>query len=263
MLLTKIDNHLQNAPIFFLLLLLLFCISTKVKAQTDDTLRTIDSTQFALNHSSTGIFNQTNDSRSYLLNNLLKFNIIRKRISINTSQGWIYGRQLTGLTNNDYNWVAEANLFKSVRRLYYWGLANYDKSYSLKITDRLQTGAGVGYSIFTKPSFNLVLSDGILYERTDLYDTTAYSTLRNSFRLKYRLVMAKIVTFEGTNFWQQSVFSWEDYILKFTNSISFRLKNWLSFTISATYNKLGISGTENFLGTVGFTFQRTFTAVSR
>lgn len=246
-----------------LLLLLVVCFHHLASAQASDTVSTADSTRYIINHISTGIANYTNDSRSYLLNNMLKFNIVRKNISINTTNGWIYGHQQTGLTNNDFTSLVDVSLFKTLRKLYYWGLITYDKSYSLKITDRLQSGLGVGYNLFTSPRFNLILSDGILYERTSLYDTTSYSTVRNSFRLKYHLVIGKIVTLNGINFWQQSFLTGEDYIIKFTNSISFRLQNWISFTITTTYNKLNISRTENFLCTAGFSFQKAYTHIRR
>jgi hypothetical protein len=245
--------------IFFVLLFFIFY--EFIYAQTGDTLRTADTTLYVLNHSSTGIINYTNESRSYLLNNLLKFNIIRKRISINTANGWVYGSQLTGLTNNDFTSAVDVNLFKAVQKFYYWGVTTYDKSFSLKINNRLQTGAGVGYNLFAKPNFNIILSDGILYERTSLYDTTTYSTIRNSFRIKYHIVIAKIITLEGTNFLQQSFVQEKDYIIKCMNSISFKLKNWLSLTVSTTYNKINISKNENFLCNIGLNFQKTFTRV--
>jgi hypothetical protein len=232
-------------------------------AQIGDTLRTTDSTLYSINHASTGIINYTNVSRSYLLNNLLKINIIRKRISVNTTNGWIYGSQQTGLTNNDFTSAVDVNLLKAVQKFYYWGLVTYDKSYSLKINNRMQSGAGIGYNLFTKPNFNLILSDGLLYERTSLYDTSVYQTVRNSFRIKYRVVIASIITLEGTNFLQQSFASEKDYIIKLNNSISLKLKNWLSFTTSIIYNKLNISKNENFLCTIGFSFQKTYTHIRR
>ncbi|HVD98658.1 MAG TPA: DUF481 domain-containing protein [Cytophagaceae bacterium] len=247
--------------ILYLVLLLSFHLSI---AQHGDTLRTADSTLYLLSHSSTGIINYTNISRSYLLNNLFKFNIIRKRLSFNTANSWVYGSQLTGITNNDYNSYADLDYLKAVQRFYYWGLLNYDKSYSLRIYDRLQTGAGVGYSVLTNPKYSLVLSDGFLYEYVHLYDipefynTPYYSTVRNSLRIKYHVEIGKILVFDGMNFWQPSLLSKEDYIVKLNNSLSLKIKRWLSFTVATTYNKLNISKTENFLCTIGLTFQKTF-----
>jgi hypothetical protein len=232
-------------------------------AQINDTVRTSDSTLYYINHTSTGMINYTNDSRAYLLNNLLKFNINRKRVSLNTANSWIYGTQETGLTNNDFNSYVDLNLLKDVQKIYYWGLMNYDKSYSLKIDDRLQTGAGLGYNLITHPDLYINLSDGFLYERTSLYDTSTYSTVRNSLRIKYHIVVGKIITFDGTNFFQPSLFSEKDYIIKCMNSVSFKLKTWLSFTVSTTYNKLNITKNENFLCNVGLTFQKTFTTVKK
>ncbi len=242
-----------------LLLVLISLLYSYARGQNNnDTLRTTDSTLYMINHSSTGMINYTNNSRSYLLNNALKFNIVRKRISVNSSSGWIYGMQQTGLTNNDFTSAVDVSLFKTVQKFYYWGLAIYDKNFSLKINDRLQSGAGIAYNVLTNPKFNMVLSNGILYEYSSLYDTT-YSTARNSFRLKYHLMIGKIVSLNGINFLQQSYVSGKDYILKLNNNISFKMKNWVSFTVSTTYNKLNISNTENFICTIGLTFQKTYT----
>ncbi len=222
-----------------------------------------DTTSYHLNHMSTGIINKTNIANSYILNNNLKFNITKKRFTINSSNSWIYGKQQSKLTNNDVSLALDFNLLKTIRHFYYWGIVTYDKSYSLKINKRLQTGLGIGYNVVDKPNVAVVLSDGLLYENGDLYENDlvtrhVYQIFRNSFRLKYRVVIKEIFVLDGINFLQNSLSSEKDYIIKSNTNLSVKLKTWLSFTTSLTYNKINITGRENLLLTFGLTVDKYF-----
>lgn len=232
-------------------LLVFGLMAVNCSAQSSDTAR------YNLRFSTTGFVNRTNDGSAYLLNNNLRLGIQTNKIEANASGGWVYGRQESGLTNNDFSTAIDFNLLKEQRRLYYWGLLTYDKSYSLSIHNRLQAGAGAGYTLINKRTVVLVLSDGPLYESADLYDT-AYITLRNSFRLKYEVIVAKIIVLEGTNFLQSSVFDATDYVVKAMNNISVKLNSWLSITASTTYNKLNLVAKENLLVNFGFRIDRRF-----
>ena len=131
-----------------------------------------DSVHYYLRFASTGFFNKTNNSSSYIFNNALAFNTKKKKVSFNTTVSWIYGAQLHRLNNNDFNAQGYINLNKGIHKLYYWGLLTYDKSYSLKINHRSQAGAGVAYNLIDSPFLKVNLSDGILYEQVDLIDAT-------------------------------------------------------------------------------------------
>src|SRR4051812_40056823 len=100
-----------------------------------------DSVTHNLGYSATGIINQTNDGNSFVLNSAAKYNIHKKNKFFNSSASLIYGRQNGQLTNNDYNATMDFDIFGHLPRLYYWGLANYDNSFSLKINNRFQGGA--------------------------------------------------------------------------------------------------------------------------
>lgn len=217
-----------------------------------------DTSLYHLTHSTTGFVNRTTDGNSYLVNNNLRFNMSKKRMSSNFNGSWVYGSQETGLTNNDFSSTIDFNLLKSVSKFYYWGLASYDKSYSLKIDNRVQAGLGIGYTVLDNKGVYLVLSDGPLYEASKLYDTTQYETVRNSFRIRYRVVIRKNITLDGVNFHQQSFLSAEDYIIKSTNTLSVKLNTWLSLTVAVQYNKLNITQKETLLCNFGFTFDRYF-----
>jgi hypothetical protein len=104
----------------------------------------------------------------------------------------------------------------------------------------------------------LVVSDGLLYEETSLYETSKYETFRNSFRIKHKFVFKKLITLEGSHFWQQSLSSWDDYIIKSNATLSIKLKSWLSLTGALTYNKVNINRQENFLLNVGLSFEKYF-----
>jgi len=214
-----------------------------------------DSIHHNLGYAATGIINQTNDGNSFVLNNSAKFNINKKNKSFNSGASWVYGRQNGQLTNNDVNATMDFDVYGHLPHLYYWGLAGYDKSFSLKINDRFQGGLGIGYNFLDEKNAAIGLSDGILYEYSSLDDTTSardnYHTLRNSLRLKYHFVWKGIITFDGVHFWQPSLSYRNDYIIKSTSSLGLKLKKWLSLTSSLIYNKVNRTQSKNLLFTVG------------
>ncbi|WP_254151907.1 DUF481 domain-containing protein [Chryseosolibacter indicus] len=239
-----------------LLKLLFLVISHHVFSQFNDT------TNYYINYTSTGIINKTNEGNAYVLNNNIKFNIYKKSISLNTANSWIYGEQQDNLTNNDYVSNLDLNLFKTKRHIYYWALTTFERSYSLKINHRLQSGAGVGYYIIDNKNFVLQVSDGLLYEKSDLYDSEAgnnnYQTIRNSFRIKFRWILKDIIVLDNTDFLQHSFKDGDDYIFRSNTNVSVKLRKWLSFTIAVNYNKLNLTKRENLLLNYGLTMEKYF-----
>jgi hypothetical protein len=214
-----------------------------------------DSIHHNLGYTATGIINQTNDGNSFVLNNNAKFNINKKNKFFNSGASWVYGRQNGVLTNNDVNATMNFDIYGHLPHLYYWGLASYDKSFSLKINHRFQGGLGIGYNLVDKKDAAIGVSDGILYEYSSLEDTVSnndnYHTLRNSLRLKYHFVWKGIITFDGVHFWQPSLSNGNDYVLKSTSSLGLKLKKWLSLTSSLIYNKVSRTQSKNLLFTAG------------
>lgn len=239
-----------------ILLCTLLLISVHVCAQFTD------STQRMINFTSSGILNKTNDGRSYVFNNAIRFGLKKKSLEFNSGASYIYGQNQTRLTNNDFSSFLDFNLYKTFPGFYYWGLAGFDKSYSLKINRRFQTGLGVAYNFINVENAYVNLSNGILYEASNLQLTdstvSSYETLRNSMRLRMRFVMKKNIVFETANFWQPSLSDREDYILKSTAGISVKLIRWLSFTTALTFNKLNQTRRENLLLTFGLTMENFF-----
>ncbi len=221
-----------------------------------------DSTHYYVKYASTGSINRTNDGNSYLLNNGLAFKVSKKKMVLNADAGYVYGQQDKQLTNNDVTASLNFNLYRDDRRFFYWGLTSYDKSYSLKINNRFQGGGGIAYDIISKPNATLNLSDGILFETSDLYlhDTIPdiYHTFRNSFRVYYKWTIKGILVLEGAQFLQQSLSHGNDIIIKSNNSLSIKLRSWLAITAALSYNKLNRTDRENLLINYGLTIEKYF-----
>lgn len=224
-----------------------------------------DTTFYFVHVGATGIINKTNETDSYVLRNNFKFSIEKKTISFNSGINWIFGENQETVTNNDLSAAMDFNLYnKPPSNLYYWGLATYEKSFSLKVNDRFQGGLGIGYDVVDRGENELVISDGILYEYSSLYDTpeagldTTYSTFRNSFRIKYRVVFTDGISLDGANFLQHSLSDRHDYIIKSQTNLNVKLASWLNFTAALTYNKLSTTRRENLLFTFGFTAEKYF-----
>jgi hypothetical protein len=221
-----------------------------------------DSTNYYINLTSTGIVNKTNTGKNYVLNNVLRYNVYKKSVALNTANSWIYGKNQEGRTNNDIASGLDVSLFKNEHHIYYWALANYERSFSLRLNHRLQTGAGIGYYLLDREDFTIQVSDGLLYETSDLYDTEAgtneFEIVRNSFRVKFRFLFWKVVTLEGWDFLQHSLADKHDYIIRSNTNLSVRLKKWLSITVALTYNKQSVTERENLLLNYGVTLEKFF-----
>ncbi|MFD0749416.1 DUF481 domain-containing protein [Mucilaginibacter calamicampi] len=239
----------------YILFLAIILCTAKASAQYND------STFYHISFAPMGSINKANGNTAYLLNNNLKFNIRKKDISLNFTNTWIYGRQNVGLTNNDYSSFIDFNLYKGPEHFYYWGLLNYNTSYSLKINNQLLSGAGIAYSIIDKPTAYFNVSDGILYDTSDLLlagNNVTYHTYRNSFRLAIKFNINNVVTVESNTFLQNSLDRGYDYIIRSTNGLSFKLRSWLSISSSLNYNRQNRTGSENLLFTYGMNFEKYF-----
>ena len=222
-----------------------------------------DSTQHHARFAATGSINRTAKGTAYLFNNGLRLGMRRKKISLNANAGWVYGEQQNALTNNDFTAVSDANLYSDTgRKFYFWGLGSYTSSYSLKINNQVQAGAGIAYSFIDNGTWCLNLSDGLLYERSDIIkdDSTQeiYSTVRNSLRLVFRINYRERIIFDGRGYWQPSLLESEDYIIKSNLGLQFKLNSWLSFTSTVIYNNFNLTRSENLLFTYGLTAERYF-----
>jgi hypothetical protein len=223
-----------------------------------------DTVNYYANFSGTGNLNRTNTTGStYLLNNALQFQVSKKKFSINSMVNHVYGKNPTSKTNDDFLGILNLDILKGVQQFYYWALISYEKSFSLKLDKRFQAGAGVGYTFVNTDNANLEVSDGVLFETTDLsipdqHGQSSYQTVRNSLRLKYRFVINEIFHFDGINFYQPSFSDGNDYILKLRASFSLKLYKWLNLTTSFNYNRQNITSTENLFLSYGLSMEKYF-----
>lgn len=210
----------------------------------------------------TGTINKTNTASTYLVNQSGKFSIKKEKVLLNLSGAWVYGQQQKKLTNNDVTAAFNCDVNSPIKNTYYWGLATYTSSYSLKVVGQLQAGAGVAVDAINRSNLVLNLSDGIVYEESDIYlkDTIRdkYNTLRNSARVIIRWNMNDIIRFNSTTFLQNSLSASSDYIFKTTNGLDVKLLRWLLLNCTYTYNKFSRTGKENTLFTYGLKVEHYF-----
>lgn len=238
-------------------ILLLFLLgSYTARAQFSDTIH------YHAIFNGTGSANRTRDGNAYLLNNSFRFEVKQKSIALNATNSWVYGKSNGELTNNDFSSSIDFNLYKAIPHAYYWGLANYNTSYSLKINKQLLAGGGIAYSILDRPNTYLNVSDGILYDLSDINtnDTTreVYHTYRNSFRVQFHFVINNLITFDSGSFIQNSLTRGNDYIIRSTFGLGFKINTWLTLNSALTYNKISRTQSENLLLTYGLKVERFF-----
>lgn len=221
-----------------------------------------DSLTQHIRFSASGNLNRSNNATAYLLTNDARYSIRNKRTTLNAVAAWLYGQQGSRLTNNDFSMTADFNLYPDSSRLYFWGLANFTTSYSLRIRNQLQGGLGAAYNFINTPSAWLNLSEGILYEASHLNTTdpekNQYQTFRNSLRLAYKFVIWNALTFSGTNYWQPALGNSSDYTIRTTNSLGVKLNTWISIGTTISYNRFNRTGSENLLFTYGLVLEKYF-----
>lgn len=241
---------------FIICVIIFVGISNRVFSQFSD------SVNYYLKYAATGTYNKTNDGRSYIFNNGVSFTMNKKKATLNSSNSWIYGKSNTNLTNNDFSSALNFDLLKNLQRLYYWGLATYTTSYSLKINHQFQGGVGVGYNIFNRKDLELVVSNGILYETNNLelapQVRDKYNTFRNSLRVKFHITIKDLIVLDTWDYWQPSLGNFDDYIIRSSSTLTFKLRKWLGITTSLNYNRLSRTNRDNLLLNFGLTAETYF-----
>jgi len=217
-----------------------------------------DSTAYHVALASTGSLNKTNDNKAFLLNNSLNFGLKKKSIVLNTSNTWLYGKQDNQLSNNDFSSTVNFNLYKTFKHFYYWGLLNYNTSYSLKINHQMLAGVGVAYNLIDKENTYINISNGVLYDKSNLLADQIYDTYRNSFRFQFHFAIKETVTLDGSNFLQSSFDNRHDYIFRSNTTLGLKLRKWISLTTAFNYNKMNITSSDNLNFTYGLTIDKFF-----
>jgi len=243
-------------PVRYFLLLLLLLLRYGAYAQFSDSVHYHAVANLA------GNINTTDQGQNMVFNNSVRLEVRKKKFELNNNSSWIYGLQQKQLTNNDVNSTLDFNRYFQLPHFNYWGLGNYTSSYSLKIRNQYQAGAGLAYNLIDKKKLTLKISDGLLLESSDvlLSDTirNQYSTWRNSLRITAKGTIAKICTINASGFWQPSLNNGFDYIIKTNIAASIKIKKWFSFTTAFVYNRFNLTGKENTLFTYGITLEGFF-----
>ncbi|HVS92652.1 MAG TPA: DUF481 domain-containing protein [Mucilaginibacter sp.] len=223
-----------------------------------------DST-FHLNFAGTGSINRSANDITFLFNNDLKLGVEKNKLALSFDNNWIYGTDHHALTNNDYFSVLQADWAKPKMRsgVYYWALASYNTSYSLKVNSQVLTGAGIAYNIFLDPNAWFGISDGVVYDHSDLVLPDSvhldYSTIRNSLRVLFHLVLKKnLLAMDETAFLQNSLRLASDYIVRSATTLSLRLNKWLDLTSSLNYNEQKRTEASNLVFTYGLKIDKYF-----
>lgn len=230
-------------------------------SQIKDTVRISDSIRYHLAITSTGSFNQSEKSSTYLMNNAFRLNAVHRLFSVNVFGSYVYGLTGQSLTNNDMIASFDGNYYLQHSKFFLWILVNYTSSYSLQIKGLFQSGTGIAYDFIKTKDNRLNVSDGIIYEKDNLYIDTAfdiYSTFRNSLRFAFKWTIINKVVFEGSNFLQNSFSDKNDYIIRSNLALLVNLNKWLSLTSSFIYNRFNRTGRQNILLTYGLRIEKDF-----
>lgn len=237
-----------------IIVLLFFCILFFLDSKAQFT----DSTNYHILLSSSGSINRTNTDRAYLLNNVLNFGLKKNDIVLNSNTSWLYGKQNKTLSNNDFSSTLNFNLYKTFPHFYYWGLLNYNTSYSLKLRNQLLVGGGIAYSFLDRPNAYVNISDGVLFDQSSLVSAASYNTFRNSLRLQFHFALKDILTLDGNNFLQNSFTRKGDYIIRSNTTLGLKIRKWISLTTAFNYNSLNITSSENLNLTYGIALDKYF-----
>ena len=230
-------------------------------AQITDTLKIRDTIKYHLAITSTGSFNQSEKSSTYLMNNAFRLNATHRLFAVNAFGSYVYGLSGQSLTNNDMIASIDGNYYFQNSKFFCWILVNYTSSYSLQIKGLFQSGTGLAYNFIKTKDNRLNLSDGIIYEKDNLFIDTAfdiYSTFRNSLRLAFKWTIINKVVFEGSSFLQNSLSDQDDYIIRSNLALVISLNKWLSLTSSFMYNRFNRTGRQNLLLTYGLRIEKDF-----
>lgn len=233
--------------IFFIFLLSV----GKIQAQFNDSIHHF------IKFSTTGIINKTNEKKTFVLTNTLNYSLEKNIITLSNGHNYIYGKQDGTVINSDYNTFINLDVLKNTHKIYYWGLMNYTTSKSLRIYNQFQGGLGVGWNVVDNDRFDVVITDGLMYEMSQILNTKDtrehYNTWRNSLRVKHSLSFTPDISLDGSHFWQPSLKDSKDYIIRSSASLNFQLKKWIRFTTGITYNKISRTDRENLIFNVGLT----------
>lgn len=238
--------------------LLLFFISKKIAAQPNDSAKF-----HSLKANLGGTINRTAEGFAYLLQHNASYQYREARNAVNVRGQHIFGQSLGQVTNRDYNFGFDYNRFLNEnRRWYVWFLGAYNSSYSLRVLSQWQAGAGIALNVIDRSDMWLNVSNGIIYEYSEIVDASEaiinYNTPRNSLRINFGGKFQDRIEYKTLHFWQPSLRHANDFIFTSNSSISYQIWNGLRFQLSFIYNKVSKTAKENMVFTYGIAWSSNF-----
>lgn len=211
--------------------------------------------------------NITPADRVQLFNNQFVYGYSKDRLEFNSNAKWIYGSNLSGLTNNDFIGLMDGNYYHDgAKRFNTWILGSYTTSFSLNIINEYQAGAGMAYKVLDDKVNNVIglkVSNGFIWEESNFLNPEGirdnYAIVRNSLRVQLKLfALQKKVSFESTTYWQPALNKAGDYNLRTTNILNVPVWKFFSLQTRWEYNYIARTQKENTLFTYGISARFSF-----
>lgn len=217
-----------------------------------------DTTKYSANLTSTGSINKTFNSNTSLFENNLNLGVKSRDFMLNSTSDWAYGRQSGQLTNNDFSSTIVTDIYTKNHHVFYWALATFNTSYSLKIVNQFIGGAGIAYNFVYTKHVRVNLSEGVVYDEANLRNPILdYQILRNSLRFSYHFHYDNL-SLDGSNYLQNAFSDYHNYIIKSNTAFSIKLQKYISFVTALNYNDFTVNHHENLLLTYGLTLSKEF-----
>lgn len=250
---------MEKYALWILNVMLIFCsYAVKGIAQEPDT-----ADRHFMNATLNGSMNRTADGLVYMSNNTFSYSYRQDMMVLNTRAQFVFGQSLGKVTNRDYTAGLDGNWYlRKDKKWYVWALGNGLSSYSLKINHQVQAGGGFAYNVWNSDKLWLNISDGLLFEQSEIIDAEGgllnYSTLRNSLRINFGFSFEKKFFFKTVSFWQPSLHIAGDYIINSHTEFRYQLFDWLQISTNLNYNKVSRTEKENLLFTYGVRLSYSF-----
>jgi len=179
--------------------------------------------------------------------------ILIKSIEINSTINYS-NRFSPSLSQNEFN--QRLNVSHLYKRLYTF--CNYQYNYSLLRKIKYDNFTGVGLGFKKKDSnFKLSLSYAILIQQTRNFNDIYINNIRQSFRIKYSLVINKIITISSEYYYQPSILI-NDYFIIGNSKITFKNNKGITLNFQDNINYNNVSNVKlihNFNIGIGYSIK--------
>lgn len=223
-----------------------------------------------VNIAATGSLNKTTNDVINVYNTNIRYGYTIDNAEFNASAKWIYGSKTAGLSNNDVIVTVDGNRYhKRIKKFNAWVLGSFTSSYSLNIFSQFQAGAGLAYKITflenekeaTEKSrkytdaLSLRMSNGIIYEQSNVINAESkqelYNVFRNSLRVQLQAQAWDKVELSGTFYWQPALNNLRDRNIIADITLGFKIANNIRFDTRFGYNYISRTAKENLTLTYG------------